>query len=134
MHTEVRCGVLPPKSTGVSLSMNVEPVQLGYLIGHAEAHNWVILSAGFTKHNWVISCAKHTTGLFCHAGFESHTVAIAQLGYFICSTQLGYFIKLGYFVSQVRVSHGGAVQHNKTTGLFCHAHDTVSHTAFKGNH
>ena len=64
MHTEVRCGVLPPKSTGVSLSMNVEPVQLGYLIGHAEAHNWVILSCwvhkaqlGYfmcTTHNWVI--------------------------------------------------------------------------------
>ena len=95
MHTEVRCGVLPPKSTGVSLSMNVEPVvQLGYLIGHAEAHNWVILScwvhvSHVAKHNWVISCAAHnwvilscwvrvslggnsTTGLFCHAGFESH--------------------------------------------------------------
>jgi len=57
------------------------------------------LSAGFTKHNWVISCAKHTTGLFCHAGFESHTVAIAQLGYFMRSTQLGYFTQLGYLVS-----------------------------------
>ena len=109
MHTEVRCGVLPPKSTGVSLSMNVEPVvQLGYLIGHAEAHNWVILScwvhvSHVAKHNWVISCAAHnwvilscwvrvshggnsTTGLF-----HSST----QLGYFMRSTQLGYFVKLG---------------------------------------
>ena len=79
MHTEVRCGVLPPKSTGVSLSMNVEPVvQLGYLIGHAEAHNWVILSCwDFVMLGSCLACSK------------------AQLGYFMRSTQLGYFVMLG---------------------------------------
>ena len=43
------------------------------------------------------------TGLFCHAGFESRTAAIAQLGYFMqhttglfhAITQLGYFVMLG---------------------------------------
>jgi len=78
--------------------MNVEPVQLGYLIGHAEAHNWVILSCWVHKAQLGYFIAIHTTGLFCHAGFESHTVAIAQLGYFMRSTLLGYFTQLGYFV------------------------------------
>ena len=84
--------------------------QLGYFIA---AHNWVICDAGFESrtvaiaqlgyfiaaHNWVI---LHNW-VICDAGFESRMVAIAQLGYFIaahnwvisCSTQLGYFMKLG---------------------------------------
>ena len=66
------------------------------------AHTGLFRHAGFESHTVAIAqlgyFMQHTTGLFRHAGFESHTVAIAQLGYFMRSTQLGYFMKLGYFV------------------------------------
>ena len=74
MHTEVRCGVLPPKSTGVSLSMNVDPVvqlgyfvmlgsclacskaQLGYFMRSTQLGYFVKLGSSLARwHNWVIS-------------------------------------------------------------------------------
>ena len=101
--------------------MNVEPVvQLGYLIGHAEAHNWVILScwvhvSHVAKHNWVISCAAHNWVILSSWVRVSHG---GTTGLFHSSTQLGYL----------------SAGHNKTTGLFF-MHMTRCHAPpFKGNH
>ena len=70
------------------MSRTVAVAQLGYFIGHAQHTTGLFVMLGLCVSHGGCSTTglfhsstqlgyfmKLTTGLFCHAGFESHTVA-----------------------------------------------------------